>query len=97
MNQEPSCTMTRDEFAKRLATIVDTAYEQTRVLLNDANPNPGQPFWYEDGSMGTPWDSKADAFAELCGAIYDRVNGKRHDDRKSTRRKLRKVLGYTYP
>ena len=92
--------MTRAEFELQLSKIVDETNEKVVTLVLKAREEEfgefdmDKPMPYADDPN---WERKADSLAEMCGWIYDRMNGKTRLDKRSMRRKIRRALGYTYP
>ncbi len=91
--------ITDKEFSQKLQTIYERAdmeiselIEKTKLDYGLASLDP-LPWDCEHDS----WEDWADNFIDLGGRIYDSINGRFKGDRRSMRRKLRKVLGYVHP
>lgn len=92
--------MKADEFAKRLDELENDFREKVIELMQEAQKDDGLE-WDTDERLsfyGDPnWQRTADAIAEFAGWIYDRVNGRNRLHKQSMTKKIRRVLGYTYP
>lgn len=95
--------MTADDFDKRLRAIYDAATKQVVEVMERARTENADgiagydPLDFIGGGGGQDWGRTADAFVCLGGWIYDRAAGKHLQDKRTMTKKLRKVLGYTYP
>lgn len=87
-------------FSDELEKIYRETNEKVVALVNKVQEEEGLG-WDTSESVSFAddpnWNYKADAFAELSGWIYDRLNGMTRLDKKSVTKKIRKALGYSYP
>ena len=92
--------MNASEFEKQLKEIEEETWEKVVALVFKAREDE---FGHSDGNEMVSfaddpnWQRKADALGELCGWIYDRINGKTRLSRGSMTKKIRRALGYSYP
>lgn len=92
--------MNSKTFTEELEKIYREANEKVVALVNKAQEEEGLSWdTTENVSFADDpnWNYKADAFAEMGGWIYDRLNGMTRLDKKSITKKIRKALGYSYP
>jgi hypothetical protein len=94
--------MKAEEFDARLKEIVVRTEREVMLLVEEAQlaeHKQGlaseEPVSWVDAPA--EWERTADRLAVLGGWIYDKLNGRRRSDVKSTVKKIRKALGYTYP
>lgn len=92
--------MKAEQFEQELHKINVETMDKVRELVQRAQKEEGlewdtvEPVSFRDDPA---WQNYADGFAEMCGWIYDRLNGINRLHKKSMTKKIRKVLGYTYP
>lgn len=89
--------MTQQEFRENLHRICEAPKEALKELVVRARV---EEFGYWEGEAQLPWadewgwEDELDSLIEVCGFVYDRVNGRNRLSRNSTIKKLRKALGY---
>jgi len=92
--------MDEKTFAQKLGEIENEAGRKIFDLVNTAQADEGLS-WDTNKAVSfhnnPNWNYRADALAEMTGWIYDRLNGKNRQDKKSMTKKIRKALGYSRP
>ena len=94
--------MTKDEFAEKLENLVREYNDKLTELVHTAQENEfGEGGWNTDKELPYYDDSKIDdSVCNIIGHgawVYDRIRGINRKKRRSMQKKIRKVLGYTYP
>lgn len=93
--------MTRDELVKELIPLFEEQNKTWQKIVEAINgyvdTNSKDNLGYVSVLGYTELDSKVDGLALKTAWIRDRLNGKLPTDRDSFTKKVRKVLGYTYP
>lgn len=85
--------MNAETFNKRLAAINEGVRKSVLKLVNDArNDKPG-PVEFADNPQT---ERAADNLCEFGAWIHDRLHDRDGRHRKSTMKKVRKALGYTF-